>query len=225
MNDTTRSAHKSEATASSQEARSAQKPSQKITGASSKETFSPHQAAIFRTATGIDDPDFWIGILCQLAGASSNKGVIDKQQYDFMMSVILERKSTPKFEIMLATQVAAVHSAMMTFGRKLANATSIEETNVIGNIFTKLARTSAIQVEVMQRLQSTGEQKITVQNVSVSEGGQAIVGNVTQNARDDNKAKAAISPALITDAHATPMPIIERSEQPVVVPAKRRTCQ
>lgn len=224
--DTTRSAHKSETAASSQEARLAQKSNQKITGASGKETLSPYQAAILRTTTGTDDLDFWTAIISQLSGASSNKGAVDKQPFDFMMSIILEPKSRAKFEIMLAAEMAAVHGAMMKFAQYLANTTSIEGINSNGNILNKLARTYAMQMDVLQRYRSGGEQKVTVQqNVSVSEGGQAIVGNVTQNAHNDNKAKAATSPAAITDAHTAPMPIIEQSEKRATAPAKRRPRQ
>ena len=226
MNDTTRSAHKSETAASSQEARLAQKSNQKITGASGKETLSPQLAALIQNTFGTSDMNFWDGIFSQLAGASSGKGAVDKQQHDFMMSIILEPKSRAKFEIMLAAQMATVHGVMMTFAQYLVNEKSIEGINSIGNIFNKLARTSAMQMDVLQRYQSGGEQKVTVQqNVSVSEGGQAIVGNVMQNARDDNKAKAATSLAAITDAHTTPMQIIEQSEKPAMAPAKRRPHQ
>ena len=47
----------------------------------------------------------------------------------------------------------------------------------------KLARTFAMQVEPLKRYRTGGEQKVTVQHVSVGDGGQAIVGNVTQAAR------------------------------------------
>ena len=39
-------------------------------------------------------------------------------------------------------------------------------------------------MEALKRYRAGGEQKVTVQHVSVSEGGQAIVGNVTQGAPD-----------------------------------------
>jgi mannose-1-phosphate guanylyltransferase len=39
-------------------------------------------------------------------------------------------------------------------------------------------------METLTRYRTGGEQKVTVQQVSVSEGGQAIVGNVTQAARE-----------------------------------------
>ena len=43
----------------------------------------------------------------------------------------------------------------------------------------KLARTFSVQVETLKRYRSNGEQKVTVEHVSVNEGGKAIVGNVT----------------------------------------------
>jgi hypothetical protein len=61
-----------------------------------------------------------------------------------------------------------------------------------------------MQLEAINRLESGGEQKVTVQNVSVSEGGQAIVGNVTQGARE----KPAEKTPSLTDARQAAMPII-----------------
>ena len=59
----------------------------------------------------------------------------------------------------------------------------------------RLARTFPAQIEALNRYRSHGEPAITVQNVSVGDGGKAIVGNVTQHARvivsDKNPASAA----------------------------------
>ena len=46
-------------------------------------------------------------------------------------------------------------------------------------------------MEALKRYRTGGEQKVTVQHVSVSEGGQAIVGNVTQGAAAPAKAPAS----------------------------------
>jgi len=58
-----------------------------------------------------------------------------------------------------------------------------------------LARTFPAQIEALNRYGSHGEPAITVQNVSVGDGGKAIVGNVTQHASvivsDNNPASAA----------------------------------
>jgi len=58
-----------------------------------------------------------------------------------------------------------------------------------------LARTFPAQIEALNRYRSHGEPAITVQNVSVGDGGKAIVGNVTQHAHvivpDKSPASAA----------------------------------
>jgi hypothetical protein len=46
----------------------------------------------------------------------------------------------------------------------------------------RLARTFPAQIDALNRYRSQGEPAITVQNVSVGDGGKAIVGNVTQHA-------------------------------------------
>ena len=46
----------------------------------------------------------------------------------------------------------------------------------------RLARTFPAQIEALNRYRSHGEPAITVQNVKVADGGNAIVGNVTQHA-------------------------------------------
>ena len=45
----------------------------------------------------------------------------------------------------------------------------------------RLARTFPAQIEALNRYRNNGEPAITVQNVSVGDGGKAIVGNVTQH--------------------------------------------
>jgi hypothetical protein len=46
----------------------------------------------------------------------------------------------------------------------------------------RLTRTFPAQIDALNRYRSHGEPAITVQNVSVGDGGKAIVGNVTQHA-------------------------------------------
>jgi hypothetical protein len=91
---------------------------------------------------------------------------------------------------------------------------SLPEQDSDERAFNKLARTYASQVQVLKLNRSSGEQTVTVQNVSVSEGSQAIVGNVTQQAPE----KAANSTAAITDARTIPMPILD-AQKPRIAPA------
>jgi hypothetical protein len=95
----------------------------------------------------------------------------------------------------------------MKHASQLAQADNLAIQDSAERAYNKLARTFIMQLEAINRLETGGEQKVTVQNVSVSEGGQAIVGNVNQSAREQPVEK---TPAL-TDARQAAMPIIETS--------------
>ena len=79
---------------------------------------------------------------------------------------------------MLAAQMSAVHLATMALARRLAHVENIPQEDSEKRAFNKFARTFAAQVEALKRYRTGGEQKVTVQHVTVNEGGQAIVGNV-----------------------------------------------
>ena len=117
-----------------------------------------------------------------------------------MLSVIKSIKPQDQIEAMLAAQMAAVHLATMTFARRLAHVENIQQQDSAERAFNKLTRTYAVQMEALKRYRTGGEQKVTVQHVTVSEGGQAIVGNVTQGQRAAVPDKAAASPPPPADA-------------------------
>ena len=75
--------------------------------------------------------------------------------------------------------MAAVHVATMTFAQRLSNVDNIAQQDSAERAFNKLARTFTTQIEALKRYRTGGEQKVTVKHVTVNEGGQAIVGNVT----------------------------------------------
>jgi hypothetical protein len=128
------------------------------------------------------DPDFVTGLVSQLARAGG--GEVDEQRLNFMLSVVRSIKPRDQVEAMLAAQMAAVHTATMRFSRNLAEAEYLDLQDSAERTFNKLTRTFVIQMDALKRYRTGGEQAITVQHVNVSEGGQAIVGNVTQGKRD-----------------------------------------
>jgi hypothetical protein len=130
-------------------------------------------------ALGTSEPDFFFGILTQLAKAASGVASVVERTLNFMVSVIKGVEPKDQLEIMLAAQIAAVHMLTMDFARKLNNVDNIPQQDSAERAFNKLARTFAAQVEALKRYRSSGEQKFTVEHVTVNEGGKAIVGNVT----------------------------------------------
>jgi len=122
---------------------------------------------------------------------------------------------------MLAAQMAAIHIATMTFAWRLAHVVNIPQQDSAERALNKLARTFAMQMETLKRYRTGGEQKVSVQHVSVNEGGQAIVGNVTQAAREAAPEKPANSSPSLTHARTPEMPIIGKTER-APVPSRRR---
>ncbi len=125
-----------------------------------------------------------------------------------MRSVIKGIEPKDQLEIMLAAQMAAVHMATMTFARRLAHVDQIVQQDSAERAFNKLARTFAAQMEALKRYRTGGEQRVTVQHVSVSDGGQAIVGNVTQSSSKLAAEKATLAATALTGAQSVPMAVL-----------------
>ena len=83
---------------------------------------------------------------------------------------------------MLAAQMVSVHVAAMRSACRLACTDDLPQQESITRALTRLARTFAAQIEALSRHRNNGERAITVRNLSVQDGGRAIVGNVTQHA-------------------------------------------
>jgi hypothetical protein len=175
-------------------------------------------------ALGTADLDFYHTFVNQLAKASSQGGQTNERSLNFMLSVVKGIQPRDQLEAMLAAQMAAVHIATMRSVRQLADVENVPQQDSAERLFNKLARTYVTQMEALKRYRTGGEQKVTVQHVSVSEGGQAIVGNVTQAPRETARDKAASSPPALPNAQQSPMPILgERASSPV--PLKRKSAK
>jgi hypothetical protein len=143
---------------------------------------------VLMEALRTSEPDFYGGILKQLVKASTEwrvdgknkqKELADEQGLNFMVSVIKGIEPKDQLETMLAAQMAAVHMLTMNFAQRLNNVKNIPQQDSAERAFNKLARTFAAQMEALKRYRTSGEQRVTVEHVTVNEGGKAIVGNVT----------------------------------------------
>lgn len=83
-----------------------------------------------------------------------------------------------ELEAMLAIQMGAVHQATMMMARRLNHVETIPQQDAAERALNKLARTYAMQMEALKRYRTSGQQKVTVEHVTVNAGGQAIVGAV-----------------------------------------------
>jgi hypothetical protein len=78
--------------------------------------------------------------------------------------------------------MVSVHMATMRCACRLACTDNLPQQESVTRALTRLSRTFAAQVEALSRHRNSDERAITVQNLSVQDGGRAIVGNVTQHA-------------------------------------------
>ena len=85
-----------------------------------------------------------------------------------------------QLETMLAAQMAAVHMATMTFAGRFGRAETIIQQESAERALGRLTRTFAQQMEALKRYRTGGQQKVTVEHVTVQAGGQTIVGVVEQ---------------------------------------------
>jgi hypothetical protein len=174
------------------------------------------------------DGDFLNGIMNQLANASAHGQDIDERGLNFMLSVIKGIEPRDQLEAMFAAQMAAVHVATMTFARHLAHAEEIVLVDSAERAFNKLTRTFAMQMEALKRYRAGAEQKVTLQHVSVAEGGQAIVGNVTHAPRENGREKAAeekaaTPPPARPDTNVVPMPSMGKSKEHDPLSVRRKS--
>ena len=130
-------------------------------------------------AIGTADFEFVEGLLGQLANVGKQGSALDAKDLNFLLAVVKGIEPRDQIEALLAAQMAATHAATMTFARRLAHVENIPQQDSAERAFNKLARTFTAQVEALKRYRSAGEQTVRVEHVTVNDGGQAIVGNVT----------------------------------------------
>ena len=146
-------------------------------------------------ALGVADREAMHGILRQLVKASVSGERPDEVNLAFMISMVKSIKPRDSVEAMLVAQMVSVHVMAMRCAHHLAHAEDLARHDSAARTLGRLARTFPAQIEALNRYRSQSEPAVTVQNVSVGDGGRAIVGNVTQHARvivsDKNPASAA----------------------------------
>ncbi|WP_349510038.1 hypothetical protein [Bradyrhizobium sp. AT1] len=133
-------------------------------------------------ALGAVDRDALHGFLKQLMKASVILQKPDEDNLAFMISMVKGIAPRDSLEAMLTAQMVSIHVATMRSASRLAFTEGLSQQEGISRTLTRLARTFAAQMEALNRHRGNGERPITVQNLSVQEGGSAIVGNVAQHA-------------------------------------------
>jgi hypothetical protein len=152
--------------------------------------------------------------LHQLASATSAGD--NEQNLNFALSVVTNIKPNDHLEAMLAAHMAVTHMLAMRSARRLALAESLEERDSAERAFNKLTRTLTTQIEALKRYRTGVEQRVTVQNVSVNDGGQAIVGDVVQARRHSDRQQPVNATRSSTDVRRPAMPLVDELKGEVI---------
>jgi hypothetical protein len=147
----------------------------------------------FNRATGIGDHNLASSLVAQVAETDIARGRGDMAApaaaFNNALAVMTGIEPKDATEGMLAAQMATTHNLSMKFAERVERILSRtnESTNpdyeriLTAHVerMTKLSRTYVAQMETLQRYRRGGQQKMVVEHVTVNEGGQAIVGIVS----------------------------------------------
>ena len=120
-----------------------------------------------------------LGLIGQIVSLGSRGKRQDEQAANFAIGFLDAMKPEDAAEALLLTQMAATHQAMMMMAQKLNHVDTIRQQDAAERAMNKLARTYAAQMETIKRYRSKGKQTVRVERVTIENGGQAVVGNVS----------------------------------------------
>jgi hypothetical protein len=138
-----------------------------------------HEATVLQlyASTGQTVPAAAAKLLGQLASAIPEAA--DEESINAALAMMDEIRPSDGLEGLLAAQMTVTHASAMEFSRRMnAPGASVEAVERNMNRVNKLMGLFLRQMDALQRHRQQGEQTIQVQHIQVSQGGQAIVGNV-----------------------------------------------
>jgi hypothetical protein len=137
----------------------------------------------FRIYKGAGNLTVANGLLAQVARLGSQGKRIDEETTNFAPAFVDSMQPRDAAEALLMTQMAATHMATMLLARRLNHVETIPQQDAAERALNKLARSYAVQMDTLKRYRSKGQQVVRVECVTVENGAQAVVGNVTHGGR------------------------------------------
>ena len=145
----------------------------------------------FTEAFGTPDKDLHNYLLNQIVqtfkGCVSSEGFDHSKMEEFAnnaMALLNGIQPQDEIEGMLAVQMIAVHNMVMeTMKLAMVTGQRFEWKEASINHATRMLRTFTAQMEALKRYRTGGQQKVIVEHVHVTAGGQAIVGAVSTGGR------------------------------------------
>ncbi|MEO6013925.1 MAG: hypothetical protein ABIQ30_10125 [Devosia sp.] len=142
-----------------------------------------HRASVaeplFCEQLATDDSVFASYVAEQLGMLSVVNGQLSGNVLNAHLSTVRAIAPRDEVETLLACQMAAVHVITMGAAASLIQGAKGPVADLKIAQLNKLSRTFTTQIEALKRYRSKGDQRVVVEHVHVHEGGQAVVGNVT----------------------------------------------
>ncbi len=129
--------------------------------------------------TGAADQDAANLLLNQVINAQHAKN--DVKSVNGTIALTFGMEPRDEIEGMLAVQTVAAHNLALEYARRsMGTDLTLKQANHLIHWTTKLMGLTVRQIEALQKYRAKGQQQIIVkhQQVTVNEGGQAVIGNV-----------------------------------------------
>jgi hypothetical protein len=150
---------------------------------------------------GTADLDFAAGVIEEIANLPWSGRGMSVSELNYLRSTIAEMRPQTPAQTLLTVELFVNHKLLLENARRASCASSLEERESAMQAHHKLSRNSAGLAEALDRLQSGGGQPV-VNNVSIREGSQAILGNLTQVRNE----QVPVAPPVAPDAEPTAAP-------------------
>jgi hypothetical protein len=130
-------------------------------------------------ALGVKDKDCAAMLMSQLPVANYKFTPGNAVLINGLVAAVSEINPRDPVESMLAAQMVSCHTQVMRLLEKVATKDLAADLTVrYLRLADRLARTYARQMEVLSSYRRKGSQKMTVEHITINDGGQAIVGNI-----------------------------------------------
>ncbi len=158
------------------------------TGIPSNYELEEANGATICTATGSLDSSYATNLLIlALNAAPLTPGNNKADEANALLATLLSLKPQDEIEGMLITRLITLHKQYMNIMSRAWKTDSVDFEGSYINHATKLMRLYNETLEALNRYRRKGEQKITVQHVHVSNGGQAVVSGEFHQGGGSNK--------------------------------------
>jgi hypothetical protein len=137
-------------------------------------------------ALGTASVEFVEATLYQLQAAARlpNSGV-SEVAVNAALAMIESEQPRGETECAIVVQMACVHAATMAVLGRLSGAYGDRSVLAAATAASRLSRTFAILVETLRRVRTGGSQVIRIERIDIRDGGQAVIGNVRQEWRNE----------------------------------------